>query len=450
MTAQDPSRSANSLAAAWRTAWSAGLIGVVTAGVFALGLGDEPFVDEYAYITQSYQPDLLYAGRTNDPAWLDVLTYDLVPLPKYLINASFRIAGVPRPRPDAAMAWYPNTSYRWGSSHELLVARLPSILMGALGCVAIYLLGVFVKDAPTGWIAAILLAANPLYRLHAHRAMSEAPCEAFLLLSLALGIRGWTAILGNRSCAAGGATLLASGVSAGLSILAKLTGVLAIFALTAWTVLGLLLPRVAAARKLCLAAGVGAGIMAAGYTFVMLNPFMTVHPEGLTRPDLKAAAERGTAERMAFLVAHRRNVSLGQQQGFAHNALYTPAERAKVVAVQGFGRFGLFGPRKSDSTRRYDLSQDWGAFLWLPLVAAGLVRTIATGRRQLEAGRPPAAWAVVLWAILAVTTVTAYLPMAWDRYQLPIQAPAALLVAILLSEVGTAARGRLGREGENP
>src|SRR6476660_8039755 len=101
MTAEDPSRSANSLVAARWPGWSAVLIGVLAAGVFTLNLGDEPFVDEYASITQSYQPDLLYAGRTNDPAWLEALTYDLVPLPKYLINASFRIAGVPRPRPEA-------------------------------------------------------------------------------------------------------------------------------------------------------------------------------------------------------------------------------------------------------------------------------------------------------------------------------------------------------------
>ena len=126
------------------------------------------------------------------------------------------------------MAWYRNTSYRWGSPRELVVARLPSILMGALGCMAIFPAGTLVKDAPTGWIAAILLAANPLYRLHAHRAMSEAYCEAFLLLSLALALRAWTALLGDGRPPSGVAMLLASGVAAGLSILAKFTGVLAL------------------------------------------------------------------------------------------------------------------------------------------------------------------------------------------------------------------------------
>ena len=71
----------------------------LAAGFFALGLGDEPFVDEYAYITQSYQPDILLAGRSNDLAWLDAITYDLVPLPKYLINCLVPAGGNPPPPP---------------------------------------------------------------------------------------------------------------------------------------------------------------------------------------------------------------------------------------------------------------------------------------------------------------------------------------------------------------
>ena len=59
MPAPDPSRSANSLTAAQSQGRSA-LIGLLAAAFFALGLGDDPFVDEYAYITQSYQPDLVF------------------------------------------------------------------------------------------------------------------------------------------------------------------------------------------------------------------------------------------------------------------------------------------------------------------------------------------------------------------------------------------------------
>jgi 4-amino-4-deoxy-L-arabinose transferase-like glycosyltransferase len=408
-----------------------------------MGLGDEPFIDEYAYITQSYQPDLVVAGRTNDPEWLEFQAYDLVPLPKYFINAAFRLAGIPRPGRGAALAWYRNRYYQWGSRQDLVVARLPSVLMGAIGCVGIYLLGALVKDGPTGWIAAILLAVNPLYRLHAHRAMSEAPCEAFLLLSLALGLWAWVALLGNRSVAAGGTTLIVSGVLAGLSILAKFTGVMATLAVVAWVILGLALPRVAAARKLILAAGAGAAVAAAWCMFVALNPFMTARPESRTHPELKTAAESGTVQRLAFLVRHRRVVMRLHQEVFSQNALFTVTERARVLAVQGFGRFGPLGPRTSDASRRYDLSQDWGVFLWLPLVATGLGWSIRLGSQQLQIAQPPAGWALALWACLAIAVVTAYLPLAWDRYQMPVQAPAALLAAIPLGRAWTAARTRV-------
>ena len=118
---------------------------------------------------------------------------------------------------------------------------------------------------------------------------------------------------------------------------------------------------------------------------------------------------------------------------FSHNALHSLSDRAGVVAVQGFGRFGPLGPRKSDSTRRYDLRQDWGAFLWLPVVLAGVITAIRLGKQQHRQSQAPTAWALVVWVGLALLVVTAYLPMAWDRYQLPIQAPAALLAALPLA-----------------
>src|SRR3954463_9840262 len=99
MATPDASRSAGPAPSPRAPILQAALAGALVLGLFALGLGDPPFVDEYAYITQSYQPDLLLAGRADDPAWLDRLTYDLVPLPKYLINGAYRIAGIARPRP---------------------------------------------------------------------------------------------------------------------------------------------------------------------------------------------------------------------------------------------------------------------------------------------------------------------------------------------------------------
>jgi 4-amino-4-deoxy-L-arabinose transferase-like glycosyltransferase len=410
------------------------LIAVVTAGFFATSLNDESFVDEYAYITQAYQPDLVFAGQWNDSSWFDLTSYDLVPLPKYFINLAYRAAGIPRPTRRDAVAWYQNTSYRWGSQRDLIVARLPSIVSGALGCVAIFALGTFVAGPWTGGIAAFLLAVNPLFRLHAHRAMSEAPCEAFLLIALVLGLWGWRAAFDQAPRTAGVlAIMTAAGCSAGLSLLAKFNGVLAVISPIAWTGMGLLLARADRRRRWLLCGGLACAIAAAGIIFILLNPFMTARPGGTLSADRQAISEMGIAERLLFLVAHRGEVSRDQQRMFPHNAVQAGTERARVVATQGFGRFGPLGPSKSDSTRRYDLAQDWGALIWLPLVAIGLVWSILLGRRQLASGEPPAAWALALWACLTLAAVAAYLPLAWDRYELPIQAPAALLAALPLA-----------------
>ncbi len=433
MPAYHPLRSANAPATANSLIFKAGLIGALAAGFFALGLGDEPFVDEYAYITQSYQPDILLAGQPDDLAWLNAVSYDLVPLPKYLINFSFRLAGIPRPAPEAAMHWYRDTAYRWGSIQVLITARLPSIVMGAIGCVAIFAIGVQVKDQRVGSIAALFLAVSPLYRLHAHRAMSEAPCEAFLLLALAVGMRGWREAVAGRHRARGLPLFITAGLLAGLAILAKFNGVLALLCFAAWCLLGLSLPRVSPERKLMLAAGTAAAIGAAWFVFLELNPFMTAHPTGRLPAAARKIAEMGPGHRFEFLIEHRRQVSRGQQFAFSHNALHSLTERAKVVVVQGFGRFGPLGPSKSVSTVRYDWAQDWGAILWLPIVVAGFVTSIWLGRTQYQNQEPPMAWLLTLWTSLAVGVVTAYLPMAWDRYQLPIQAPAALLAALALA-----------------
>ena len=133
------------------------------------------------------------------------------------------------------------------------------------------------------------------------------------------------------------------------------------------------------------------------------------------------------------MIQIRLDTSAGQKMSMSHNALRTQADKVKVFAVQGFGRFSPFGPAKSNSEIRYDPRQDWGAVLWWPLVLFGVVQSIRLGRDQLRSGAPPTAIALLIWAAVAWIVVAVYLPMAWDRYLLPIQAPNALLAAVGVS-----------------
>lgn len=407
-----------------------GLLGVAALAAFAFRIDDAAFVDEYAYITQSYYADFFFNGDRDEPAWVDFPAFDLVPLPKYLIGAALRVAGEPRPSGVAAQMWYANTHSTYGTPRTLTAARIPFVLTGALGCVALAAIGATAFDLRVGLAAGVLLMLNPLYALHAHRAMSEAPCETFLMIALALALLAWKSSLSERPSARRILSLmLAAGAATALSVLAKFNGLLALMTIAAWAALAWAIHRGAGWGWLWFAQGAAAAAVAAAVGFTALNPYMTAKPSGYRTADGERIGPMGPWERFRLLIDHRRSMSAGQQESFPHNALKTIPERAKVVAVQGFGRFGPLGPAKSDSTIRYDMKQDWGAFAWLPLGLAALGYALAYGRAQLRRREPPAAWAVSAWALVSLAVVTLYLPMAWDRYLLPIQAPFALLAA---------------------
>ncbi len=98
-----------------RGSWiAAGLVGLLALAIFAHDLAAEAlFVDESAYLSQTYFADLWLNGDTNNPAWLDYPAYDLPPLPKYMIGLALRLGGYRRPAPSAARAWYTDTSSRF-------------------------------------------------------------------------------------------------------------------------------------------------------------------------------------------------------------------------------------------------------------------------------------------------------------------------------------------------
>jgi 4-amino-4-deoxy-L-arabinose transferase-like glycosyltransferase len=423
-------RSTNSPQAAGYLSRRAAVLGLLALALFAANLFANSFVDEYAYITQSYYADRFFGGQFNHPDWLDVYAFDLQPVPKYLIGVSLRAAHLRMPAPTDAAQWYSNIHYQFGDRDTLLAARIPIALLGALGGVALFGFGVLVKDRRVGTVAAALLILNPLYALHAHRAMSEIPYEAFLVTALALGLSAMRRFStgGHRM----GSLLLVvlAGMAAGLSILCKFNGLLALIVIGCWGMLALIAPRLSTLRKAALAgAALGIAVVAMAI-FIGLNPAMTARPEGRLNKWCVAKPDQGPWQRFRRMVELRLETSAGQHENFPNDALKTTTERAKVFAVQGFGRFGPFGPSESNSKVRYERRQDWGAILWWPVVLFGLFQTIRLGRSQLREGRPSTAIAALVWVVVTWSVVAGYLPMAWDRYLLPIQAPNALLAAV--------------------
>ncbi|MFI5460674.1 MAG: ArnT family glycosyltransferase [Isosphaerales bacterium] len=414
--------------------WKAGAIACLALAVFAPGLYAASFVDEYAYIAQSFYADLFFEGQFNHPLWLKGFASDLQPLPKYLIGLSLRLAHLPMPTPADAAKWYGDYA-KFGAPATLIAARLPFIALGALGCVAIFACGVQIKDGRVGTIAAALLMLNPLYRLHAHRAMSDVPCEAFMLVALGLSLWGWRRTWYRGLGVVAFVLPWLAGLAAGLSLLCKFNGFLGLMIIVSWCGIACVTPGLSWARKIAISAGMIVTILVALATFVALNPFLTARPGGALSPEARDLRKQNPWGRFLFQVRLRGAFSDNQKINFPNDALFTIAEKTKVVVVQGFGRFGPFGRSESDSTVRFHSRQDWGMILWVPLVLLGLIESLRLGRSQLRAGRPPAAIALVVWTALAWTVVTVYLPMAWDRYLLPIQSGNALLAALAASTI---------------
>ena len=425
--------------------WWLGLgIMVVASAWFSVGVGSEPsFVDEWAYISQAYFADLYIGGLRDDPAWLEYPGYDLPPLPKYLIGGSLRLAGLPRPPQEMMVRWYGDTSTRTGTEAMLRAGRWPSVLLGGLGCAMIYAIGLQLSSRGLGVIAAVLLVMNPLYRLHAHRAMSDVPAEALILLTLALGLWVW-----RRQCAATGwgiGLMVASaivGVFGGLAVLAKLNGALALMTIGMWSLLNVTFRIARTSADIRMRRVITSGIVtpllagAVGFiTFVLMNPFMTARPKGPLPPVIADIASQGLWGRAKIVASHRADVSNQAMKLFPHNALSTLPEKVAAVAVQGYGRFGPLGPSHTDSTKRFDLAQDWGALLWLPLTVAGFLLQLKNGRDQWRSRKPPIGLAIAGMTGLAVVVITGFIPLAWDRYYLSIQPGAALLVAGLLDAI---------------
>lgn len=411
-----------------------GLIGLCGLVWYGLHLAEEPhFVDESAYVAQSYFADLLIEGKRDDRRWLEYPAIDLPPLPKYLIGLALRARGWPRPTPDQARLWYRNTHYRPVGDAALVDARWPSVVCGAVGLVALFAIGTMAAGRWAGLLASVLLMVNPLYRLHARRAMSDAPAEAFLLLALALGYWAWSGFLRGRKSAWLAAVL--AGVSAGLAVESKLNGGLAVMVLVAWAGLGSLLPGTSWKSWGALMAGTMTAGLAALTTFVVLNPALTANPPGPVAGDFLELSRKGWPARTWEVIRFRASVSSEAKDQFPDDALRTATDKITAVAVQGFGRFGPLGPSHTDSTARLDRRQDWGAWAWAPLVALGTIAAGWRGLRKVRQGELPGDWCLLLYACVAIATVTAFIPLAWDRYFLSIQAGNALMAGVVLESV---------------
>ncbi len=422
-----------------QTAWTFWFVAIIVVlGFFRFGswLSKEPsFADEWAYVSQTYYGPLWWTGDWNHPAWIEYPAIDLPPIPKYLHAFMLKVGGYSLSDREQALRWYNNINTNFGDQAKLWYVRIPSVFFGVVGCVALLGIGTLAFGRRTGLLAAVLLMTMPLYVTHARRAMSDVITESLTLVSLAIGLWSWRLILqGGRPILASIGLIFGAGFFAGLAVLAKLSGGIAIMVAAGWGLLGILVASTNAQRGLLLGATIG-------FCFVAYATFVTGNPTILAQPDLPPNAsgplqrlvEAGPIERTFAVLEHRAKVSRAGQADPRFRAQNYPLTdlpaKLSVVLVQGYGRFGPLGPSSPDSEVRFQWKQDWGGLVWLPLVLSGLVYATFVGLRQREEGKPPVALALGVHFLIVFGTVTTFIPLAWDRYMLPIGPISTLLAS---------------------
>ena len=199
---------------------------------------------------------------------------------------------------------------------------------------------------------AVLLMINPLYSLQAHRAMADVPCEAFMLSSLAVWLSMWARIWSRgiarwplssfpgspgslpacRCCASSTASSGSPSSRPG----AGSPGWCRDFrSVASW--------RSPARRS--------SRSPSRSSSAVAFNPYLTAKPAGNLPKKLVALLDpKNVWQRFRHQVDFRLEISNDQKNEFPNDALFDLPEKARVILVQGFGRFGPFGPRAADST----------------------------------------------------------------------------------------------------
>ena len=106
---------------------------------------------------------------------------------KYLIGFPRCVCRKPHRCPDrqrTAASGTETTNRHFGAPATLIVARIPIVVLGAIGCIAASWMRTIIDNWRVGTIAAIVLMFNPLYR----RTLSsepclDVPCEAFMFVA---------------------------------------------------------------------------------------------------------------------------------------------------------------------------------------------------------------------------------------------------------------------------
>lgn len=353
---------------------------------------------------------------------------------KYLIGLAGHLAGYSAADLNRNWDWRRNreenvAAGNMPSARLLAVSRLAMALLLAASLPLVFALGDRLGGPLVAYAASFLLATHAVVLVQARRALMEAPLLFFSLLTVWTAV-GWAetwqrpeARSGWRRWSWPAALALASG----LAVASKHNGVVPVAA-----------GYLALATQVHVAVGSGArrarrlgalalsGLAAAG-VFLALNPAWWDDP----------------AERAARVLEMRRAMVRYQVKVFPDSAYPDATARLAGLAERLSGALPAVVPaRGADGAQaRAYLASPWAGLLHGPSLASatlGVMLFFASllGLGQLVAAVRSghvAARIVGLWGALSVAVLLATVPLAWQRYYMPVHPFQVLLAALGLA-----------------
>jgi 4-amino-4-deoxy-L-arabinose transferase-like glycosyltransferase len=374
---------------------------------------DEAWMLNRGFMVGPLYRDYLRTGALG-PAWDSwVWQPRKPPFGNMVIAAGLWLGGAAPSRRPYRYDW--KHDHAWNVEHREQVNLPPQAvlqagrslvpLFSAAATTAVFLLTASAAGTAGGLVAAALFQLNPVVRHHGSRALSDMVMIALTLWAVCYLVRriapAWTGPRGPVLRRIGVFGLL-TGLAAATKQNGGIVGCVGMVAFAAWALEQARVAGVGAAlRRVVLGALV---LAASAYgTYVVVNP--TLH-----RAPIAGAVAQVRAWDQKFREHRDRR---------PERALTTIAARAGAVAeVLGGARYGAVP----------------GAYVVGLLTLAGTV-VLALGAGGPSRWRAPPR-IILLWAMVTIAVVTAWVPLAWDRYFLPIIA----VHAVLVGSVGRVAR----------
>jgi 4-amino-4-deoxy-L-arabinose transferase-like glycosyltransferase len=308
------------------------------------------------------------------------------------------------------------------SDDDLHTARWPSAILAALGVIPMFFIGWQLRLRSLAYPSALLYALHPVILLNGRRAMLEGSLMFFTLVTMAWLI---ALIVSEHSATANGFMSRLSpivrygvlGVLAGLAIAAKQTGL----AVAGAALLAALATGWARDHSWRPFAWIGYAGIAALVTWFALNPGYWNRPFAALRTTIAARSKLLNDQVAAGQLAY---TNMWQPiQAVITQPFLTPPQYYESDTWSGLINDEIAAYKQSSID-----GWDWGPIIGVALTLLAGIGLVVLCYDALH--RDKIAWAILIWTMFTIAA-SLVVPLAWQRYYLPL-----MLVAIVLAAEG--------------